>query len=207
LNWIRIDRVTWAERALWTALVAAAIAPVALKPSIDEVARAYVDAINRGDVDAALAVTASEIVIRPFLGSEHRGAEGARQVLEYRAALNERWRVFSWEDTGKEVHAGVEVTNDAWVLLGAHPRMTVILVVRNGVLMYELARTEHRPIRRALRPFLRWAEEERSVELGAVWRDGELVWHAEAASPLLALLREWRAAESGVADQPSRGQG
>jgi len=26
LGWIRIDRVTWAERALWVALVAAAIA-------------------------------------------------------------------------------------------------------------------------------------------------------------------------------------
>jgi hypothetical protein len=207
VGWIRIDRVTWAERALWAALVAAAIAPVALKPSIDEVSRTYVDAINRGDVDAAMAVTAVDLVIRPIMGAAYRGPTGTRQVLEYRDALNERWRVLSWEDTGKEVHAGIEVTSDAWDLLGEHPRTTVILVVRNGKLLYELTRTDHRRMHRALRPFLRWAEEERPGELAAVWGESGFLWEPAAAGRLTALLREWRASRPGVAEQPSRGQG
>jgi len=207
LGWIRIDRVTWAERALWVALVAAAIAPVALTPGISDVARAYIDAINRGDVDAALALTGPGIVIRPFLGSESRGPAQARELLEHRAALKERWRVLSWKDTGKEAHADVEVTSDAWALVGIRPRTTVILVVRNGRLVYELARTNQKPVRRALRPFLLWAEEEHPREIDAIYRDRELVWRAGAAERLLALLEEWRADRSGVAEEPPRGQG
>ena len=157
MGWIRIDRVTWAERALWAALVAAAIAPVALKPSIGDVARVYVDAINRGDVDAAMAVTAEGVAVRPIPGGRIDGPAATREMLEYRAALNERWRISSWRDTGKEIHAGVEITNDAWTLIGAHPRTTVILVARNGRLLYELAQTDRQRMRQALQPFLRWA--------------------------------------------------
>ena len=208
MGWIRIERVTWAERVVWVALVAAAIAPVALKPSVDEVARAYVDAINREDIDAAMAVTGTELVMRPLLGGEYRGAREARQVLEYRAALNERWRVLSWMDTGKEVHAGVQVRNDAWTLVGINPRIEVILVVRNGRLLFELARADDTPIRSALQPFLQWAAEKRSRELGSVLRErGRFLWHPDAARQLLALLGEWRTAEAGVAEQPSQEQG
>lgn len=207
MSGFRWDRVTWRERALWLALVAAAIAPVALTPSIDEVARAYVQAINRGDVEAALEVAGDQLLIRPIMGGEHRGPTEVRGVLEYRAALHERWRVLAWEDTGKEVHAGVVMTNDAWELAGAHPTATVILVVRNGKLLYELTRANHRPIRRALRPFLDWASEERPSELAAIWGEQGLVLRPEAAGRLVALLREWRTAERGVAEQPARGQG
>ncbi len=207
MGWIRIDRVTWAERALWVALVAAAIAPVAMKPSIGEVARAYVDAINRGDVDAAMALIADGVAVRPIPGGRSEGPAATREMLEYRAALNERWRISSWRDTGKEVHAGVEITNDAWTLVGTHPRTTVILVVRNGRLLYELAQTDRRRMLVALRPFLDWAAEEHPAELEAVWRDKSPVWRADAAGRLLDLLREWRTAEPGVAEGASGGQG
>ena len=209
MSWIRIDRITWAERALWAALVAGAIAPVALMPDAEEVARAYVAAVDQGNVEAAVALTAERFVLNPELDGRLLRKPEARGVLEWRAALHERWRTISWRynPTQREVHTVVEITNDAWELLDVRPVVEVVLVARNGELVVEQARIESQELRRALAPFLDWAAEERSQELDRVWRERGPRWVAAAAGGLLALLREWRAAEPGVAERPSRGQG
>lgn len=210
MSWIRIDRVTWAERALWAALVAAAIAPVALMPGAEEVVRAYVAAVNRGDVDAAMELTGPETVLRPVLGGGfYRGPE-IRPVLEWRAALDERWRVVSWrpDSRQREVHALLEVSNRAWTVMDRRPVVQSIFVVREGRIRLDSALGGGgRELRPALRPFLQWALEERPEELGRIWQDGHLVFGADAARDLTRLLQEWRAARPGVAEEPSRGQG
>jgi hypothetical protein len=96
MGWLRIERGTWAERALWAALVVVSIAPVALQPQAEEVARAYVAAVDRGDVDAALELTAERFLLNPQLDSTLYPRPQARLVLEWRAALHERWRIVSW---------------------------------------------------------------------------------------------------------------
>lgn len=208
MGWIRIERVTWAERALWVALVAAAIAPVALMPDAEEVARAYIAAVDEGNVEEALALTAERFVLNPELDRPLYQKPEAQGVLEWRAALHERWRVVSWEynRVQREVHTVVEITNDAWEVLDCRPVVEVVLVIRNGELIVEQARVESRELRRALRPFLEWAAAERSAELGRVWGEVAPRWDAESARGLLALLSEWREAR-GVAERPSRGQG
>jgi hypothetical protein len=210
VGWIRIDRITWAERALWVALVAAAIAPVALMPSAEEVARAYIAALNRGDVDAAIELTSPETVLRPMLGGGfYRGSE-IRPVLEWRAALDERWRVVWWrpDSERREVHAMMEVSNRAWLLAGRRPTVRSIFVVRQGrIRLHSTLGGGSKELRSALRPFLQWVFEERPEELGSIWRQGHLVLSAEAAGDLVRLLEEWRAAEPGVAERPARGQG
>jgi hypothetical protein len=209
LGWIRIDRVTWAERALWVALVAAAIAPVALMRSADEVARAYVAAVDQGNVEAALALTADRFVLNPDLDRRLLGMPEARGVLEWRAALHERWRIVSWgyNPTQREVHTEVEITNDAWELIDRRPVVELVLVVRNGQLIVEQARLESKELRRSLAPFLEWAAAERPDELDRVWTENGPRWDMAAAGRLLDLLREWRAAGQGVAEEPPRGQG
>lgn len=209
MGWIRIDRVTWAERALWVALVAAAIAPVALMPSADEVARAYVAAVDQGNVEAALALTAENFVLNPDLDRRLVGKREARGVLEWRAALHEQWRIVSWDynPVQREVHTVVEITNDAWELIESRPVVEVVLVVRNAKLIVEQARGESRELPRALAPFLEWARAERPDALTLVWGDYGPRWEPAAARGLLALLREWRAEGLGVAERTPRGQG
>ena len=208
MGWIRIERVTWAERVLWVALVAAAIAPVALMPGAEEVALAYVAAVDQGDVEGALALTAERFVLNPELDHPLYEKPQAEGVLEWRAALHERWRVVSWayNPVQREVHTVVEISNDAWEIIDCRPVVEVVLVVRNGELIVERARVESRELRRALEPFLAWAEAERPAELDRVWGETAPRWDAESARGLLALLQEWRAAR-GVAEQPSPGQG
>jgi hypothetical protein len=208
VGWIRIERVTWAERALWAALVAAAIAPVALMPGAEEVAQAYVAAVDQGNVEAAMAMTAEQFFLNPELDRPLYGKSEAKGVLEWRAALHERWRVVSWayNPVQREVHTVVEISNDAWEILDCRPVVEVVLVVRNGELVVEQARVESRELRRALEPFLEWAAADRPVELDRVWGEIAPRWNAASALGLLALLREWREAR-GVAEQPSQGQG
>ncbi|HET7692873.1 MAG TPA: hypothetical protein VFM44_07300 [Gemmatimonadota bacterium] len=209
MSWIRRDRVTWAERGLWTALVAAAIAPVALQPDAEEVARAYVAAVDRGNVEAAVALTAERFVLNPDLDRRLLGMPEARGVLEWRAALHERWRTVSWRynPTQREVHTEVEITNDAWELIDCRPVVEVVLVIRNGELIVEQARIESNELRRSLAPFLEWAADERPAELDRVWTEYGPRWDTASAERLLALLEEWRAVRPGVAERPARGQG
>lgn len=204
---LRIERVTWTERALWAALVLVSIAPVALQPKAEDVARAYVAAVDSGDVDAALELTSEAFVLNPELDQRLYKRPQARQVLEWRAALNERWRVVSWRynSVQREVHAIVEITNDAWMLLDCRPVVEIVLVVRSGHLTVEQARIESKDLRRSLRPFLEWASTDRPAELNMVWRRPGPRWGAEPARGLLDLLREWRTVRE-VADDPEREQ-
>ena len=206
MGWFRIERVTWVERALWTAFVVASVAPVALQPGDEEVARAYVAAMNRGDVDAALDLTTTDIVLRPALGGYYYRRESVRQVLEYRAALNERWRVLAWDYNGQEIYADMEVTNDAWTLVNLRPTISVVLVVRNGRLLAETTRSAPDSMGRALEPFLVWASAQRPRALDLVWQAGRPVWRADSAKWLVRLLREWRAAREAVDGASAREQ-
>ena len=210
MGWIRIDRVTWAERALWVASVAAAIIPVALIPGAEEVARAYIAAVNSGDVDAAMDLTGPDTVLRPVLGGGFYRGEEIRPVLEWRAALGERWRVVSWrpDSRHREVHAELEISNRAWTLAGLRPVVRSVFVVRQGRIRLDSALGgASRELRPALRPFLQWTFEERPEELGSIWQDRHLVFGVEAARDLTRLLEAWRAAGQGVAEEPSTGQG
>ena len=210
MGWIGMNRVSWAERALWAALVAAAIAPVALMPSAEDVARAYIEALNRGDVDAAIELTGPETVLRPILGGGfYRGSE-IRPVLEWRAALNERWRIVSWrpDSERREVHATIEVSNRAWSLAGERPTVRSIFVIRQGrVRLDSTLGGGSKELRGHLRPFLRWVFEERPEELDSIWRKGRLVFGPEAAGDLVRLLEEWRATGAGVAEPTAPRQG
>ncbi|CAN5893213.1 hypothetical protein BH20GEM1_BH20GEM1_13830 [soil metagenome] len=97
MGWLRIERVTWAERALWAVLVAGSIAPTALRPGAEQLALAYVEAIDRGDVDAALEVTARDFVMRDVLGGYVYGL-AVRDALEYRAGNPKVTMVFVMRD-------------------------------------------------------------------------------------------------------------
>jgi hypothetical protein len=201
MAWLRIERVTWPERALWVALVVGSLAPTALRPGAEELALAYVAAINRGDVEAAMEVIGRDFVMRDVLGGYVYGP-AVRDALEYRAALNERWRVLAWEYDWRqrEVHAQLQVTSDAWELVGSSPTAGMVYVVRDGQLLLERVRTGAREARRDLRPFLQWASAERPRELAVVWQDGQPVRNPAAAQRLLKLLREWKAAREPLAE-------
>jgi hypothetical protein len=201
MAWLRIERVTWPERALWVALVVGSLAPTALRPGAEELALAYVAAINRGDAEAAMEVIGRDFVMRDVLGGYVYGP-AVRDALEYRAALNERWRVLAWEydRRQREVHAQLQVTSDAWELVGSSPTVGMVYVVRDGQLLLERVRTGAREARRDLRPFLQWASAERPRELAVVWQDGKPVRNPAAAQRLLKLLREWKAAREPLAE-------
>jgi hypothetical protein len=201
MAWLRIERVTWPERALWVALVVGSLAPTALRPGAEELALAYVAAINRGDAEAAMEVIGRDFVMRDVLGGYVYGP-AVRDALEYRAALNERWRVLAWEYDWRqrEVHAQLQVTSDAWELVGSSPTAGMVYVVRDGQLLLERVRTGAREARRDLRPFLQWASAERPRELAVVWQDGKPVRNPAAAQRLLKLLREWKAAREPLAE-------
>jgi hypothetical protein len=208
MGWLRIERVTWPERALWVALVVGSLAPTALRPGAEELALAYIEAIDRGDVDAALELTAPGFVMRDVLGGYVYGS-AVRDALEYRAALNERWLVLAWEYDWRrrEVHAQLQVTSDAWELVGSRPRVTVIFVMRDGRLLLEGVRTGRKEARRDLRPFLAWASAERPRELAVVWQESGPVRDREAAEGLLELLRAWKADREPLADGVGSSQG
>lgn len=192
---IRWERVTWAERAVWAGLVLGSVTPLLLQPAPEAVARAYVEAVDRGDVDAALDLTSTDFVLRSWGGGYYYRREKARPVLEYRAALHERWRVVAWEYDPEDhaAYAGIEVTNDAWDLVGIRPRLELVLVLRGSRLILEQPRADPKELRRAFDPFLAWAAAERPAELARVWVRGQPLQGADAARELVALLEAWRA--------------
>lgn len=208
MAWLRIERVTWPERALWVALVLAFLAPTALRPGAEELALAYVAAINRGDVEAALEVVGPDFVMQDLLGGPVYGP-AVRDALEYRAALNERWQLLAWDYDWRQrqARAQIEVTSDVWELVGSRPRVIVLFVMRDGSLLLERARMGREEARRELRPFLAWAAAERPRDLADVWREGSPVRHPEAAEVLLELLRAWRADRDPLADGVESPQG
>jgi hypothetical protein len=208
MAWLRIDRVTWPERALWVALVVGSLAPTALRPGAEELALAYIEAVDRGDVDAALELTAPGFVMRDVLGGYVSGP-AVRDALEYRAALNERWQLLAWEYDWRqrEARAQLEVTSDAWELVGSRPRVIVLFVMRDGRLLLEAVRIGREEARRDLRPFLAWASAERPRELAAVWQESGPVRNREAAESLLELLRAWKASREPLADDVESSQG
>jgi hypothetical protein len=180
---------------VWTGLVLGSVAPLVLQPAPEAVARAYVEAVDRGDVDGALELTSTDFVLRPLGGGYYYRREKARPVFEYRAALHERWHVVTWEynPEDREVHAMIDVTNDAWSLLGVTPRVELVLVIRGSRLILETPRTDSRELRRALDPFLAWAAAERPEELAVAWYHGQPLQRVEAAEGLVSLLEAWRA--------------
>lgn len=208
MTWFRIERVTWAERALWLGLVLGSVAPLAFRPAPEAVIRAYVEALNRGDPGAALGLTGTDFVLRPSLGGQYQRRDDVRGVLEYRAALHERWDVVDWEydPVDREVHALVEVTNDAWEVLGLRPRVEVLLAVRDTRLILEQPRADSWELIRGLEPFLAWAAAERPRELARVWYAGQPVRRKDAARRLVALLSAWRAEADPVAERAREGQ-
>lgn len=201
MGWFRIERVTWVERALWAGLILGSVAPLAIRPAPEAVARAYVEAVNRGDVGAALDLTSTDFVLRPSLGGYYYRRDEAQAVLEYRAALHEQWRVVGWEYVAEvhEVHALVEVTNDAWEILGVRPRVELVFLFWNSRLIVEQVREDPQELRRALAPFLAWATAERPRELALVWDRGQPLRRKDAARRLVALLADWRADRGPVA--------
>lgn len=209
MGWLRIERVTWPERALWVALVVGSLAPTALRPDAEDVVRAYLAAVDGGDTDAALALTSREFVLGPPLGGYVRGPEAVRDALEYRAALNERWRVIGWEHDASQgqVNAVFLVTSDAWEVVGLRPVLGVAYLVRDDRLLLERVHSGGHEARRELRPFLQWASAERPRELAAVWREGRPARDPEAAARWLALLRAWKAAREPLADDVESPQG
>ena len=209
MAWLRIERLTWAERALWVALIVGSVAPTALLPGAEDVVRAYLAAVDGGDIDAALALTSHDFVLGPPLGGYVRGSEAVRNALEYRAALNERWRVIDWEDDASQgqVHAVFLVTNDAWELVGSRPVLGVVYLVRDDRLLLERVYSGGHEARRELRSFLQWASAERPRDLAAVWQEGRPVRDPEAAPALLELLRAWKADRDPLADDGESSQG
>jgi hypothetical protein len=209
MGWLRIERVTWPERALWVALIVGSITPFALRPGAEDVVRAYLAAVDRGDTDAALALMSHDFVLGPPLGGYVRGPEAVRNALEYRAALNERWRVVDWEHDAPQgqVNAVFLVTNDAWELVGLRPILGVAYLVRDDRLLLERVYSGGHEARRQLRPFLLWASAERPRELAAVWREGRPVRDPEVAAGLLQLLRAWKADSEPLADGVESSQG
>jgi hypothetical protein len=111
----------------------------------------------------------------------------------------------SWEyDAGQgDVRAVVEISNDAWRLLGSLPQVEIVLGVRSGRLDHETASRESGELRRAVRPFIEWASANRSGDLAGFWRKGHLLRGADAAGALVRLLEAWR---EPVAVTPERGQ-
>jgi hypothetical protein len=191
---VRMDRVTWVERVLWIASIVIILVLLALQPSPEEIALGYVNAINNGDLEGALAMTSDDVVLQLILGGYIYGKEQARPALEWRTALDERLRVLSWSyhPDAKEVHTEVEITNDAWDVLGIRPQTKITLVVRGRTLRADVARSDARPLRRSLEPFLAWAAENRQTEFARVWSNRQPIRTAEAARGLLKLLHEWR---------------
>jgi hypothetical protein len=189
-------------------LLLASVAPLVLQPAPEAVARAYVDAVDRGDVDAALDLTSTDFVLRPALGGYYYRHEKARPVLEYRAALHERWRVVGWEydPVDHAAYARIEVTSDAWDLLDLRPRLDLLLILRGSRLIMEQPRDDSKELRRALDPFLAWAAAERPAELARVWARGAPLQRPDAARGLVALLEAWRQERGPVAERREGGQ-
>lgn len=202
---IRRARVTWAERAVWAGLVLASVAPLVLQPAPEAVARAYVDAVDRGDVDAALDLTSTDFVLRPALGGYYYRREQARLVLEYRAALHERWRVVAWEYDAEDhaAYAAIEITSDVWDRLETRPRIELVLLLRGSQLIVEQPRADARELRRALDPFLAWAAAEYPAELARVWARGTPLHRADSARLLVALLDAWKRGREPLPERES----
>lgn len=198
-----LRRITGLEALLWTLATVAPLILVARAPDPREVVDAYLAAIERGDVDAALGMLTSEAMLEvPFAG-KYRGGDGARDALEWRAAAGYRLeihRVLERDDSDGRLALAVREESRVLDLLGARQRYQSHYYVRGdrvrGEMWIPTDRASDAAARDSLAAFERWLESEHPGERADLFARGQPRWSGRTADLWLTRLEEWRAGRS-----------
>ncbi len=161
---------------------------------------AYLEALNRHDVEAALSYLAEGFRIE-FVGTEmSMDREQARNALEWDAGAGGSFKLAIDLLTGSSVQGLFTETNEFLRLVGIPE-----LRSRNTFTFDEEGRIVHQAYEmlpdqpsflEAMEPAVAWAGRHRPEELAVIYPDGVMTYNREMAQRWVVLLREWRGEET-----------
>lgn len=169
--------------------------------SPEAIVRMFLQALERQDVEGALALLDDDFVFRDAAGSFAATKEELPAMLAWDAAAEGRPEIVGLSVSGDTVRTRIVERNRFTELLDLEPwNVQATFVVREGRIVEEVAREltgdgpgfEER-FHRALEPVRRWAAAERPAEAREVFEDGRVArYDGATARRLMALIVAYR---------------
>lgn len=166
-------------------------------PDPRAIVTAYLDAVNRHDIDGALACLSDDFTLE-FVGGPAMGKAGMASAMGWDAGVGGRvqWEVV--EEGAREVAVDGTESNEFFRLLGVGP-----LPFRSRFRVDDhgrIVRQRHQSqgpgsdYASALAEAVAWAERKEPEELAEIYPNGELVYSEAMGRRWVALLRRWKEA-------------
>ena len=160
---------------------------------------AYLSALNRHDLAAALERLAPDVVFTNVERTWSLQRAEVEGLLAWDAALRSRMRCERFRERGDRAQAIFRETNDLLGLLGIDERRyRLTFTVRAGRIVEQVIEPlagEGPTDADALAPAIAWARNEEPAELDAIYPEGRMVLDGDSARRWVALLERWRAGQ------------
>lgn len=165
-----------------------------------EIVEAYLEAINKHDIDAVMALYDDDTVFEIVDGDDVVGKSALRPFQEFYNALNSQWHLFDYISEPGQVSCQGTMQNDWTRALGIdemhYPSIKITL--RDGLITSmrpEASQECMEQVKQADEAFMSWAAKERPEALAELMPD-KFTYSKESALSLMALLHEWQAIQA-----------
>ena len=167
-----------------------------------EIVEAYLEAINRHDIDAEMSLYAEDVTLELVGAFTKVGKSALRQLGEYGTVINNNFDFHEciFEEPG-QVSFKVTQQNEFLRTFGVDElRYTSYkMTIHDGLITSirtELSQEGMKQARQADEAFVTWAAKEKPETLAELMPDGEFIPGKENGLAVMALLREWQAVQA-----------
>lgn len=159
---------------------------------------AYMQAVNRGDAEACLALLHDEYVFHDEGWTFTLRKADMRDTFEWDAATHAQVMYDNLLVNGDQVSGLFTETNDFYTLLGIpQKRFRIIYTFERGLIkdhVFTYVPNGTPSIPKALEPVLPWAAHHHADELAAIYPNEQFSYTGDMGRRWIALLQKWRAA-------------
>lgn len=165
-----------------------------------EIVEAYLEALNHHDIDAVMSLYDDDTVFEIVDGDDIVGKSALRPFQEFYNALNSQWRFFDYVSEPGQISCKVTVQNDYFRILGVDELRysSNTMTIRDGLITsvrVALSQESREQVRQAEEAFDAWVTKEKPEIVAKLAPDGKFITSKDSALELMALLREWKAAQ------------
>lgn len=167
-----------------------------------EIVEAYLDAINRHDIDAEMSLYAEDVTNEVVGYFSKTGKSALRQLGEYGTAINNNFHFHGYtiEKPG-QVSFKVTQQNEVLRTFGVDELRyaSYKMTIRNGLITSirtELSQESLKLVKETDEAFVTWATKEQPEAFAAMTPGDEFIHSKKNGLAVMALLREWQTAQA-----------